>query len=86
MAAFSSEIDLEMVREYLDGWLKVCSGEEKGGKIGSLDLRVRFRWLTANRSTIIQSSPVHPGFSDDPEQELDRLENGMQSGLSVYQL
>ena len=33
----------------------------------------RFHWLVAPRSTIIQTSPVHPGRSDDPERALDDL-------------
>lgn len=73
LEAFSKEIDIEMIKEYLTGWEKVCAGSKEGGKIGNLEIRVRFRWLTANRSTIIQSSPVHPGFSNDPVAELDKL-------------
>lgn len=73
--ALCNAIDIDMVREYLNAWELVCEGKEGGGKIGSLEIQVRFRWLTANRSTIIQSSPVHPGFCNDPEQELDRLMN-----------
>ena len=73
LKAFSSDIDVEMIKEYLAGWLKVCDGKNNGGKIGGMDLKFRFRWLTANRSTIIQTSPVHPGFSNDPKAELDRL-------------
>ncbi len=34
---------------------------------------VRFRWLTAPRSTIVQPSPVHSGLTTDPAAELDRL-------------
>ena len=73
LKAFSQDVDIELVKEYLDAWEKVCKGGSEGGKIGSLEIRVRFRWLTANRSTIIQSSPVHPGFCKDPENELNRL-------------
>lgn len=75
LKAFSKDIDIDLIKEYLMAWQLVCEGGSKGGKIGSLEIRVRFRWLTANRSTIIQSSPVHPGFCDDPKQELDRLMN-----------
>lgn len=74
LKALSSEVDADMINAYLDAWALVCSGKE-GGAIGALELRVRFRWLTANRSTIIQSSPVHPGYCDDPEQELEKLFN-----------
>ncbi|HTT53340.1 MAG TPA: DUF3037 domain-containing protein [Streptosporangiaceae bacterium] len=34
---------------------------------------VRFRWLTAPRSTVVQPSPVHSGLTTDPAAELDRL-------------
>ena len=71
--AFSNDIDLDLVKEYLRAWELVCQGGPKGGKIGELEIRVRFRWLTANRSTIIQSAPVHPGFCCDVEQELEKL-------------
>ena len=73
ISALAKDIDIEMIKTYLNAWELVCDGHENGGKIGSLEIQVRFRWLTANRSTIIQSSPVHPGFCNDPEQELDRL-------------
>ena len=73
LSAFSEDIDVDLIKEYLNAWESVCKGGPEGGKIGELEIRVRFRWLTANRSTIIQSSPVHPGFCDDPEKKLDML-------------
>jgi hypothetical protein len=44
-----------------------------GGRPGEEPLGVRFRWLTAPRSTMIQPSPVHSGLSADPAAELERL-------------
>lgn len=38
---------------------------------------VRFRWLTATRSTIVQPGPVHSGLTTDPAAELDRLFNDL---------
>ncbi len=75
LSAFSEDIDVELIKKYLNAWEAVCKGGSEGGKIGELEIRVRFRWLTANRSTIIQSSPVHPGFCDDPEKKLNMLFN-----------
>lgn len=40
-------------------------GFPRGGDIAELELTERFRWLTANRSTIIQCSAVHPGLCLD---------------------
>lgn len=71
--AFSKEVDVKMIHQYLKAWEAVCAGGRQGGKIGELDLASRFRWLVAARSTIIQSSPTHPGLCDDPEAILEKL-------------
>jgi len=73
LAAFSDEIDVNMIKDYLQAWEAVCLGGVAGGKIGALETHVRFRWLTANRSTIIQSSEVHPGLGFDPEKTLENI-------------
>jgi hypothetical protein len=38
-----------------------------------MTLGERFRWLTAPRSTVVQTSPVHTGFTNDPEATLKKL-------------
>lgn len=68
--ALAPELELQFFTDYLDAWKSVCDGSPLGGKIGQLELSDRFRWLAANRSTIIQSSKTHPGFDADPEQAL----------------
>lgn len=70
LKAFATEVELDMFNDYLKAWKLICDGESAGGKIGQLELSDRFRWLTACRSTIIQSSKTHPGISDDPEKTL----------------
>ncbi len=73
LTAFSNDIDLPLIREYLKAWELVCTGGLKGGPIGQCELSYRFRWLSAYRSTIIQSSRIHPGLCDDPEEVLEKL-------------
>jgi hypothetical protein len=73
MAAFSCDIDVAALNEYLKAWEFVCQGVPNGGRIGALDLAFRFRWLVASRSTIIQSSKTHPGLCDNPQKELEGL-------------
>jgi len=68
-----SEIDCKEVDEHLQSFERICKGEKGGGPIAALDLPSRFRWLTATRSTIVQSSKVHPGLCDDPEKTLQKL-------------
>lgn len=73
LTAFSSEIDLELIQRYLSAWELVCKGYPEGGRIGEMELASRFRWLTASRSTIIQSSKTHPGLCHEPEKVLEDL-------------
>lgn len=73
LLSLDPEADLELIRQYLNSWSLISSGSEKGGKIASFDMPYRFRWLTASRSTIIQSSRPHPGVCNDPQQMLDQL-------------
>lgn len=73
LEAFTDEIELEYLSEYLKAWELICEGAPLGGTIGKLELSDRFRWLTATRSTIIQSSKTHPGLCEDPERELQDI-------------
>ncbi|MEM1321088.1 MAG: DUF3037 domain-containing protein [Bacteroidota bacterium] len=73
LKAFAEDIDVEMIEEYLQAWELICRGGTEGGDIGLLELPSRFRWLTASRSTIIQSSPTHSGLCCEPEAVLEDL-------------
>ena len=52
---------------------RVCRGGPGGRAVGGAAPAERFHWLTAPRSTIIQTSAVHSGLCDDPARELARL-------------
>jgi hypothetical protein len=73
LIAFSPQLDLEEVKEHLKSFGRICTGGNDAGPIGQLDPASRFRWLTATRSTILQTSKVHPGLSSNPEETLSRL-------------
>jgi hypothetical protein len=66
-------LDLADVRERLRSFERICQGRATGGPIGQLAIASRFRWLTAQRSTIIQTSPVHPGLCTDATATLASL-------------
>ena len=65
--------DLEPVRAVLSAVAAVCSGEASSGLVAAEPLRVRFGWLTAPRSTVVQPGPVHSGLTADPAAELAGL-------------
>jgi len=71
--AICAEVDCKEVEEHLESFEKISAGEKAGGQIAVLDMPSRFRWLTATRSTIIQTSKVHPGFCEDPNQTMEKL-------------
>jgi len=71
--AFPCTIETFELKEYLSTWERICKGGKKGGTIGILPIASRFRWLTATRSTIVQTSKVHPGFCDNASETLECL-------------
>jgi hypothetical protein len=71
--ALKPDADIDEIRMNLEAFSKIAAGEKDGGPIALLDAAERFRWLTAVRSASIQTSPPHPGVSDDMETELDKL-------------
>ncbi|EAS19251.1 conserved hypothetical protein [Flavobacteria bacterium BBFL7] len=73
LQAFNSDFDLIDFDKYLNAWRLVCDGKPASGKIGTLEQSDRFRWLSACRSTIIQSSKIHPGLTDDPQKTLEEI-------------
>ena len=73
LAAFAAQSDINEIKQNLKALERICTGQKDGGPIGQLDLASRFRWLTATRSTVIQTSKVHPGFCKDPLEKLTQL-------------
>jgi len=73
LRAFCKKTDISELKEYLDAFERICKGGAGAGTIGQLPIAERFRWLTATRSTVVQTSKVHPGFCDDAGEMLKRL-------------
>ena len=66
-------IDVPAIRRHLGALCAVCSGDAASGPIAALSQRERFHWVVAPRSTIIQTSAVHTGLTDDPLATLEGL-------------
>lgn len=73
LEALDPRVDAEVVTAHLEAARAVCAGGSAAGFVGRLPMRERFGWLTAPRSTVVQTSPVHTGLTDDPQSELERL-------------
>ena len=73
LSLFSSEVDTNCLKEGLIVFDKICQGNKNGGTIAQMDIPDRFRWLTAVKSSCIQVSRPHPGFSENLDATLERL-------------
>ena len=73
LAAIAPELESARVESHLDAYFRICRGDLDAGPVGRLPPSERFHWLTAPRSAILQTSPVHPGRCHDPQRALERL-------------
>jgi hypothetical protein len=73
LRALDPDVDLEAVRGHLRSIEVVCKGGPAAGPIGAMSKRERFDWLVAPRSTMIQTSAVHSGRSDNMAATLEHL-------------
>jgi hypothetical protein len=73
LQALCCDIDIDEFKIHMQSFEKICKGGNDAGPIGKLSLAERFRWLTATRSTILQTSKVHPGLCDNASEMLQRL-------------
>jgi hypothetical protein len=73
LLALCPEIDRIVLQEHVRSFERISAGGTDSGPIGQLPISERFRWLTAARSTMVQTSQVHPGLCTNPEQTLQHL-------------
>ncbi|GEO03549.1 hypothetical protein AAE02nite_12130 [Adhaeribacter aerolatus] len=73
LRALNPDLDITELQERLRAFERICAGWSQGGAIGQLPVASRFRWLTATRSTVVQTSAVHPGLCTDPNETLQKL-------------
>ncbi|EER58404.1 conserved hypothetical protein [Acidovorax delafieldii 2AN] len=83
LLALDPQADIDTVRRHLAALVAICAGDEGCGPIARLPYRQRFHWLTAKRSAIIQTSPVHTGRCTDAAAALEHIMDRMVRPLSA---
>ena len=73
LLALDPGADIAMIERHLAAIPEICAGGKRAGPLGVLSRRERFDWLTAPRSALIQTSPVHTGRCTDPTAALEAL-------------
>ena len=67
------DCDTEALGHQLVSFVTIGGGHPEGGPLAGLPAEERFRWLTAVRSTIVQTSRPHPGESLNPDVTFEEL-------------
>lgn len=65
--------DKPTVMKHLSMFTSVGKACPDSGPMGKMEAEERFRWLTAVKSSCIQTSRPHPGLTDDLDLEFERL-------------
>ena len=73
LQSLCTDCDVEQIELNLKSFEKIANADKDGGPIAQLDSAERFRWLTAIRSSVIQTSRPHPGLCNELDNTLDRL-------------
>lgn len=71
--AFETEIELNELVMYLDSFQHTAHGTKYGGRIGQFEAPERFRWLTAVRSSVLQTSRPHAGLCENLDATFEKL-------------
>ena len=73
LKALDAAADVEAIRAHLEAVPRICAGDPAAGPVARLPAKERFHWMVAPRSTVLQTSPVHSGTTEAPDQALERL-------------
>jgi Protein of unknown function (DUF3037) len=73
LLALDSRLDLDVIEQHLRSIPAICAGDLTAGPMAALPLSERFHWVVSPRSTVVQTSPVHAGLTEDPAAALDHL-------------
>lgn len=73
LRALDPGVDVDQVCAALDFVEGVCAGDDRVGAAARQPLGMRFGFLKAPRSTVLQPGPVHGGLTEDPGRTLQHL-------------
>ncbi|HEY4539119.1 MAG TPA: DUF3037 domain-containing protein [Faecalibacter sp.] len=73
MNAFAHDFDLCFIDSNLKALSQIAEGSNPFSDVSKFEIHERFRWLTAVRSSCIQTSRPHPGKTYNLERILEQL-------------
>ncbi|MBS1927295.1 MAG: DUF3037 domain-containing protein [Chitinophagaceae bacterium] len=73
LSVLKHELDFQEIDNNLEAFKQVAKGEKSSGPFSKMEIAERFRWLTAVKSAVIQTSCPHPGMTNDLDATFTRL-------------
>lgn len=73
LLAFFPSVDLEQVKINLEALPIICKKPKFTGRLDDMEIAEKFRFITAYKSSILQTSRPHPGRSADLDKTFERL-------------
>lgn len=73
ITSICSEFDIHQLEDNVASFVKIGKGNKDGGPIATFEISERFRWLTAVKSSSIQTSRPHSGFSINLDETFEKL-------------
>ena len=73
IAAMSPDTDITALASQLKAFADIAEGIRESGPIAAYPVEERFRWISAVKSSVIQTSRPHPGICDDLDATFSRL-------------
>lgn len=80
LARLAPDVDLDLLRRYLQSYEAIAGGAEDGGEVALLSRPERFHWLAAPRSDVLQPGPVEHVMAQDPAALLEQLYDAHVAG------
>lgn len=73
LQALRCGLEREQIEAQLAAFESVAEGKREAGALAELPPEERFRWLAAVKSSCLQTSPTHPGLTDNLDDTFNRL-------------
>lgn len=73
LALFAPDLSTEEIENHVAAFKSIAEGNPASGPIAAMEAEERFRWLTAVKSTWLQTSRPHPGLTTDLDATFDHI-------------
>ncbi len=73
LCAMCPDADKSILAHQLQAFIDIADGKRGAGPVAQYPVEERFRWISAVKSSVIQTSRPHPGLCEDLDATFQRL-------------